>query len=721
MRYVLAMLVLLAATAAPAATPPALINYQGVLRDAADRPLSGSFDMVFTFYDAASAGNQILVDTHAAANAVPAMNGLFTVQLGGGVVTDGTGAGGYTALDQMFRDFSAIFVEIKVGAETLSPRTRVVSAAYALSAGQLNGQPSGFYLDTSPTWQTKAGAIRLESSDTGHAALDAIHLGTTPTAAGYFEDNAFSGRAWLAQGNTGASAYGTDLGGYFADTDQFSYAYAAYGDYGLKAAGPYWGGHFVAWGSSSSTGIYAEAPYDAGYFYNTGWNQISIVGARGGVGLECYSGASSAYVCLTEYGIAGHGNTAGGYFASVPATGEAYLGYGDEGVHGYGAFGGGYFDDLNSSSWVRTGYSTYKVQGSGSVSFVQNHPYDKGKVIVYAAPEGDEVAVYTRGSARLKNGEARVALGDTFALVANPDVGLTVHVTPTGEPVPLAVAEKGTSEIVVRGPAGSDASFDYIVWGLRIGFEQQSIVQPKRTESPIPAMTDHQQMYAADASLKQFDALERYKSMRGPEEKALDLSKSQQLMDAIGVYDPQRDGSVETLHGLVKPNMPAEVQEVAPRETTPTSSTPPSTPPASAPPRTPAPTTTRAASIEKPPAAPWIHALPASGAIEIGDVVALDPEHPGQLRRAAQPSDPDVVGIAVSPSANEQVEVAAMIVAVRVDAGYGPIAPGDLLTSSPTAGAAMRAIEPTARIIGKALEPLEVGTGTIRVLLGSAR
>ncbi len=67
------------------------------------------------------------------------------------------------------------------------------------------------------------------------------------------------------------------------------------------------------------------------------------------------------------------------------------------------------------------------------VSFVQNHPYDSSKVIVYTAPEGDEVAVYTRGTARLTDGQATVLLGETFPLVSNPEVGITAYVTPLDE------------------------------------------------------------------------------------------------------------------------------------------------------------------------------------------------------------------------------------------------------------------------------------------------
>ena len=45
-------------------TPPDVLNYQGVLRDASDAPLDGTYPMVFRFFDAAASGNEILVDEH---------------------------------------------------------------------------------------------------------------------------------------------------------------------------------------------------------------------------------------------------------------------------------------------------------------------------------------------------------------------------------------------------------------------------------------------------------------------------------------------------------------------------------------------------------------------------------------------------------------------------------------------------------------------------------
>jgi len=56
--------------------------------------------------------------------------------------------------------------------------------------------------------------------------------------------------------------------------------------------------------------------------------------------------------------------------------------------------------------------------------------------------------------------------------------------------------------------------------------------------------------------------------------------------------------------------------------------------------------------------------------------------------------------------------------AIKVDASYGPIQPGDLLVSSPNPGCAMKAVEPKiGTVIGKALAGLDAGTGVIAVLI----
>jgi hypothetical protein len=57
---------------------------------------------------------------------------------------------------------------------------------------------------------------------------------------------------------------------------------------------------------------------------------------------------------------------------------------------------------------------------------------------------------------------------------------------------------------------------------------------------------------------------------------------------------------------------------------------------------------------------------------------------------------------------------------VKVDAGFGAVQVGDLLTSSPHAGYAMKADEARIKVgavLGKALRPLDSGTGLIPIMV----
>ncbi|HZI92864.1 MAG TPA: hypothetical protein VFE84_01360 [Patescibacteria group bacterium] len=107
-----------------------------------------------------------------------------------------------------------------------------------------------------------------------------------------------------------------------------------------------------------------------------------------------------------------------------------------------------------------------------------------------------------------------------------------------------------------------------------------------------------------------------------------------------------------------------------------------------------------------------------------GDVVVLDAADPGSLRASSRPSDPGVAGCVVAPQAGYELARGQALVAVagialcRVDATQNAIRAGDLLTTSATPGHAMRAgNQAGGAILGKAMEPLEAGTGLIRVLV----
>lgn len=120
---------------------PGTVNYQGVLRDAGGAPRTGSFDMVFRFYDAPTVGNQILEDWHEAGDTGPvAVNtGLFSAVLGGGHVRDGTGPGTYLSLRDVFTRIDQVYLEVTVAGETLSPRTQVLSAAFTVANPAADG------------------------------------------------------------------------------------------------------------------------------------------------------------------------------------------------------------------------------------------------------------------------------------------------------------------------------------------------------------------------------------------------------------------------------------------------------------------------------------------------------------------------------------------------------------------------------------------------------
>ena len=614
------------------------------------------------------------------------------------------------------------------------------------SAGNTAG---GFFMDANSSGYSNVG-----DGDYGIRSYGDI-------AGGYFQDHYHTGSAYVGYGNTGIDAEGNFAGGYFRDADNSGAAYVGYGDLGIDARGDTAGGYFqdtdgysYAWVGNGYIGIAAYGEEEGGYFTT----------------LDSCSSASVASGC---FGIQAAGNNLGGYFADADNSGYAYVGYGDNGLEAYGNNMGGYFKDLNDLGDARLGLGQrgiwgrgsfaggtfssldgvtvwadvahkdgYKIKGVGAVSFVQNHPYDATRSIVYAAPEGDEVAVYTRGTARLVKGEARVPLGDTFRWVANPDIGLTAHLTPHGEAVPLAVVSLTTNELVVRGPeeGSSDLIFDYLVYGLRLGFEELAILQAKERDALPPAADAIAKPYEGHQELRASNALERYKAMRlaAGETGEPDLSRAHALLAAL---EAQRAEAVA--RGIASGPSPAD--GVPP---------PPPTPPDPnlAEPQRDAQTSvaagvgtalqigrsgdpgaarrlpTRDGSDSGADGARSIAAdsmvFPVSETVEPGDLLAFDPERPGELRRALSAGEAGVVGVAAAaPSVVEgesRVLVAgAGFASVKADASFAAILPGDFLVSSDTPGHVMKAPvpAPAGAVVGRAMEKLEAGTGLIRILV----
>jgi len=116
---------------------------------------------------------------------------------------------------------------------------------------------------------------------------------------------------------------------------------------------------------------------------------------------------------------------------------------------------------------------------TGTKNFVQAHPTDPTREIVYVALEGGEAGTYVRGSGRLVNGKAVIALPEHFGLVTETP-GLTVQLTSRGAWLQLYVVELDTTQLVVRETQGKSGAFDYLIHGVRRGYEQYEVIRTKR-------------------------------------------------------------------------------------------------------------------------------------------------------------------------------------------------------------------------------------------------
>jgi hypothetical protein len=129
--------------------------------------------------------------------------------------------------------------------------------------------------------------------------------------------------------------------------------------------------------------------------------------------------------------------------------------------------------------------------------------------------------------------------------------------------------------------------------------------------------------------------------------------------------------------------------------------------------------------------AEWV---PSTQAIAAATVVVLDTTKSNQVLPSTQAYDTRVAGVISArpgialgePGAGKVLVATTGRVKVRVDARRAPIRVGDLLVTGETEGAAMKSepldlggvpIHRPGTLIGKALEPLEKGTGEILVLL----
>jgi len=637
-----------------AATPPELVSYQGVLRSSAGAPLDGTYDMVFRFTDTPAGGTLLLTDYHTGPDAIVIDGGLFTALLGGGTLSPGI----ESSLQGVFSNYSAVYVEVQVGAETLAPRVQVVSTAFALNAGQFGGRLPDDYIDTGGGAQIKTGSLTSMTSlvaDSGATTgnVRAVNATTLSTSGVGVLGSALASSG-LTEGVRGQSTSPDGRGVV--------------------------GGAFAA--SGATTGVYGESHSPDG----TGVIGIATAASGGtvGVGGENFSTLGT--------GVAG---------VARATSGDAWGVYGETSSStGYGVVSIG--DSITAGD----------IYATGTKFFLTEHPKRADSAIRFACLEGGEIGVYQRGSGRLDRGEAYIEFPDPFPLVAAGKI--TVQVTAEEESGALYVPRNGISAegFTVResGGAGSNTPFNYLVMAERSGYEDAKAV---RSISLSDKIVTTPRLSAAEKSILRATIPQGSVEGIKPEQRSElysalhdgDFDASCRLLGGCGAEareTPKNSATRETPNSASKHDVRHVTSTDPPREAEAlpaAASTPPVPPSSLMAPHT-------------------VSETVDPGDVVVVDRLSSGALRPGSYAydRGVVGVVASVVGRKL-PGETALVAIAG-IVPARVDADYGGIAVGDLLVVSPTPGHAMRAYDPMpGTIVGKALEPLKTGQATIRILL----
>lgn len=473
------------------------ITYQGQLTDAGV-PANGSYDFRFALFTSASDGSA--VDTIV----------VDDLAVSGGLVD--------AALDFTDAPYNgqALWVEVQVRPgsatgdyTTLVPRQALNAAPYALYA--LNGNsgpagPAGPVGATGPVGPTGPAGPLGPGGPAGPQGPAGFV--TLP-----FAGSAASANPLIVANNTGAGdgLQGTansdhsGVSGKNANTGPGVYAFSSNGP-GLYAESATSRGLFVT--SQQNDGLYAES---------FGPGKTAVVGVNRGTGNGVYgqtSDPNAGYGGVTGFNTEGVGvlggavgdqgigvlgsaiapNGAGVSGINVSGPGVTGSSTGNPGVIGesvnsrgvYGTAPNGVAGVYGQST---TGWAVFALGNlgvTGTKSFVEPHATDPAKEIRYVSLEGPEAGTYFRGTAQLVAGHAVIDVPDHFRTVTAA-AGITVQLTPIGQPVVLYVVHSALDTIEVAGAA--DVAFNFQVNGVRKAFTDFTPIQTNVSFIPESAAT----------------------------------------------------------------------------------------------------------------------------------------------------------------------------------------------------------------------------------------
>ena len=471
--------------------PPDLIRIQTRLTDKTGTPLNNDFEVDVSLWTAATGGNLLFSERHT----------FFDVALGSYGVTDGfvdivLGSG--TVLGGFFPDFSAlsgVWAEFTLtsldstgdgglaGPEVLSPRLRLTSVPFALSAESV---PDGAIT----TSKIADGAVTADKMAPGAAkptggwtgadiADDSLDGDDIDESALSFGPDQFSGSEIdeSTLSFAGVTWSGTDLTGSEIDESQLSFV-------------------GVTWSGNDLTGSEideATLSFAADTFTGTVIDESTLV-----FGPDVFTGAVIDESSLSFTGLSWTGNQLSGSDLASPLDLTAHTitqtgdytqtgvftnltAVGGNGVRIDSSDGAGdmlVFDAFGSQRiWLDGATGTI----AGTVkAFVESDPDFPGQDIWYASIESRTPQLQVSGTANLMGGQSVVDLPRDFAVLARAGT-LTVHLTPrSADTIGLAVMESTPSQITVRelGNGKGTFAFDYLVIAQRARQADWKTVRP---------------------------------------------------------------------------------------------------------------------------------------------------------------------------------------------------------------------------------------------------
>ena len=480
---------LLLTSSAPAQNPlGTAFTYQGQLQNGG-MPQNGPCDLRFKLYDASSGGTQI--GSTQTLSSVGISNGLFTVSLD-------FGASAFTGSARWLE--SAVACPSGGSFTTLSPLQSLTPAPNALFAehasvstntsltGDGSAVPLGVAVPLSMTQGSGSFTMYVLNSGTGNA----VQAESTGNAA-LFGHNAGSGSGVFGytQGSSGLLGAAGVVGDSANYPGVFGASFSAAGVFGTSVSGD---GVYGRGDDNNHNGVSGYSQYGTGVLAGTGSGRG--LHAMGGTGEAILGDTYSIYPAVSGVNGGGgpgvSGTSAAAYSDGIYgyAPGDPNSQYSGSGVHAIGTWFCSNSSCLGGSvSLLAEGVADFTdavlvlgdLSVGGNKSFVTPHPTNPSKQINYVSLEGPESGTYFRGTARIVNGFAEIEVPESFRLVTAEN-GLTAVTSPLGSPATIVCLQKSLEKIVFQGSA--DVEFDYIVNGVRAGFQDHQAIQDNRLFVP---------------------------------------------------------------------------------------------------------------------------------------------------------------------------------------------------------------------------------------------